>query len=43
VAADTRELAEEAVNAIEIEYDELPIVRDPDDALKPDAPVLHPK
>ena len=42
VAADTRELAEEAANAIKIDYDELAVVRDPDDALKPNAPVLHP-
>jgi CO/xanthine dehydrogenase Mo-binding subunit len=42
VAADTRELAEEAANAIKIDYDELAVVRDPDDALKPNAPALHP-
>lgn len=41
VAAETREAAEEAARAIEVEYDELPPVFDLDDALAADAPVLH--
>ena len=41
VAADTREVAEEAVNLIEVEYEELPAVFDPLDAMAPDAPRVH--
>ena len=43
VAADTREIAEEAARLIEVEYEELTPLLDPFDALKPDAPVLHPE
>jgi CO/xanthine dehydrogenase Mo-binding subunit len=42
VAADTLAQAEAAAAAIVVEYDELPAVFTPDDALAPDAPVLHP-
>jgi CO/xanthine dehydrogenase Mo-binding subunit len=42
VAADTREIAEEAVRLISVEYQELPALIDIDDALRADAPVLHP-
>jgi CO/xanthine dehydrogenase Mo-binding subunit len=42
VAADTREIAEEAVRLISVEYEELPALIDMSDALRPDAPVLHP-
>lgn len=42
VAADTREIAEEAVRLIGVEYEELPALLDLDDALRPDAAVLHP-
>ncbi|HXP93783.1 MAG TPA: xanthine dehydrogenase family protein molybdopterin-binding subunit [Candidatus Binatia bacterium] len=41
VAAESREIAEAAVLAIEVEYDGLPAVFEPREALKPDAPVLH--
>ena len=41
VAADTREIAEEAARLIDVEYDELTPILDPSDALVPDAPVLH--
>lgn len=41
VAAETREIAEEAAAAIEVTYDELPAVFEPADALAPNAPVLH--
>lgn len=41
VAAESREIAEEAVNLIGAEYDELPAVYDPEEALRPGAPVLH--
>jgi CO/xanthine dehydrogenase Mo-binding subunit len=42
VAADTREIAEEAVRQISVEYEELPALLEPDDALRPDAAALHP-
>ena len=42
VAAETREAAEEAVRLIDVEYDDLPAVFEPREALEPDAPVLHP-
>ena len=43
VAADDADIAEEALNLIEVEYEELTPVLDPEDALSPDAPVLHPQ
>lgn len=42
VAADTRELAEEAARTIEVEYEELPPIFTVDAALAKDAAVLHP-
>lgn len=42
VAAETREAAEEAVRLIEVDYDDLPAVFDPREALTDAAPVLHP-
>jgi CO/xanthine dehydrogenase Mo-binding subunit len=41
VAADTEEIAEEAIGLIEVQYDELPYVEDPVEALKPGAPLIH--
>ncbi len=41
VAADSRDLAEEALTLIEVEYEELPAVLDPLEALAPDAPRVH--
>ncbi|MEK7859932.1 MAG: hypothetical protein AAB284_01090, partial [Chloroflexota bacterium] len=41
VAAETPEAAEAAVAAIEVAYEELPAVLDPEAALAADAPVLH--
>jgi len=43
VAAETREIAEEAIQAIEVEYDELKPVFDPEEALKEGAPQIHEK
>ncbi len=40
VAADTEEIAEQAVKLIHVEYEELPAVFDPEEALKPDAPKI---
>ena len=41
VAAESRDAAEEAINLIEVEYEELPAVFDVIEAMKPGAPVLH--
>jgi CO/xanthine dehydrogenase Mo-binding subunit len=41
VAAETREAAEEAVESIEVLYEELPAVLDPREALAEGAPILH--
>jgi len=43
VAADTVETAEEALDLIKVEYEELPAIFDPEEAMKPDCPVvIHP-
>lgn len=42
VAADDADIAEEALSRIEVEYEELPCVFDPIEAMRPDAPILHP-
>jgi CO/xanthine dehydrogenase Mo-binding subunit len=41
VAADNPEIAEEALAAIEVQYEELPFVTDPVEAIRPGAPLLH--
>ncbi len=41
VAADTDEIADEALNLIDVQYQELPYVTDPVQAIAPGAPVLH--
>ncbi|MBI2089843.1 MAG: xanthine dehydrogenase family protein [Deltaproteobacteria bacterium] len=41
VAAEDREAAEEAVGLIEVDYEELPAVFDPLEAMQPGAPILH--
>src|SRR5690606_23136231 len=41
VAAETLQLAEEAAALIEIEYEPLPAVLDPEAALSPEAPIVH--
>ncbi len=41
VAARTPEIAEQALRLIEVEYEVLPAVFDPEEALKPGAPVIH--
>jgi xanthine dehydrogenase molybdenum-binding subunit len=43
VAAETEELAEEALEYIDVEYEVLPGVFDMEEAMKPDAPVVHPE
>jgi CO/xanthine dehydrogenase Mo-binding subunit len=42
VAAETLEVAEEALNLIDVEYEELPPVFDPLEAMQSSAPTLHP-
>jgi 2-furoyl-CoA dehydrogenase large subunit len=41
VVARDRYLAEDALDLIQVEYEPLPAVVDPEDALKPGAPILH--
>ncbi|MFQ5825897.1 MAG: xanthine dehydrogenase family protein molybdopterin-binding subunit [Dehalococcoidia bacterium] len=41
VAAVDEEIAERAVESIEVEYEELPAVFDPQEAMKRDAPLVH--
>jgi CO/xanthine dehydrogenase Mo-binding subunit len=41
VAADTRQIAEAAAAAIDVEYQELPASFDPEAAIAPDAPLFH--
>lgn len=43
VAADSEACAEEGIDRIEVEYEELPVVTDVLAALAPEAPVLHPE
>jgi xanthine dehydrogenase molybdenum-binding subunit len=41
VAAETAAIAEEALALIDVEYDELPAVFDPEAAVRPGAPLVH--
>lgn len=43
VAAETWEIAQEAIELIEVEYEELPAVLNAVDGMKPDAPLIHPE
>ncbi|MDR1531199.1 MAG: xanthine dehydrogenase family protein molybdopterin-binding subunit [Clostridiales bacterium] len=42
VAADDLETAERAIELIKVEYEPLPIIQDVREAVKPDAPLIHP-
>ncbi len=42
VVAETRELARDAAELVEVDYEPLPVIVDARTALDPDAPVLHP-
>ncbi len=42
VIATSEEIAEEAAQLVEVEYEKLPAVFDPVEAAQPDAPLLHP-
>lgn len=41
VAAETEAIAEKALSLIEVDYEPLPIVDDPEEAMKEDAPKIH--
>ncbi|MHA2252220.1 MAG: xanthine dehydrogenase family protein molybdopterin-binding subunit, partial [Candidatus Kariarchaeaceae archaeon] len=41
VAAESVEIAEKAISLINVEYEVLPAVFDPEEALKPGAPIIH--
>ena len=43
VAAETERIAHEALKLIEVEYESLPAVLDPREALREDAPKIHEK
>jgi len=43
VAADTEEIAAQALKLIKVEYEDLPILSDPREALKPGAVLIHPE
>ena len=43
VVAETLEAAEQAIDQVEIEYEPLPPLFNPADALKPDVPIIHEK
>jgi CO/xanthine dehydrogenase Mo-binding subunit len=43
VAAENLEAAEKAAQLVEVDYDPLPVVSDPVEAMKPDAPKVHEK
>ena len=42
VAAVDEDTTEEALSLIRVEYEELPAVFDPEEAMKPDSPIIHP-
>lgn len=42
VAAETKEAAERALVLIEVDYEPIPIVDDPEAAMRPESPLLHP-
>ena len=42
VAADNEEICDMALSSINVEYEELPYVLDPEDAIRPEAPKIHP-
>ena len=42
VAAETRDIASQALDLIEAEYDPQPVISDPVQSLKPESPQLHP-
>ncbi len=43
VAAESEAIAEAALKLIKVEYEDLPVVSDPRESLKPGAPLIHPE
>jgi xanthine dehydrogenase molybdenum-binding subunit len=43
VAAETEAIAEAALKLIKVEYEDLPVITDPRQALEPGAPLIHPE
>jgi xanthine dehydrogenase molybdenum-binding subunit len=43
IAAETEQIAEQALKLVEVDWEVLPFVLDPLTAMKPDAPVIHPQ
>ena len=43
VVAGSRAVAEDAAELVEVDFEELPAVVDPEEALKPDTPLVHPE
>ncbi len=43
LAADSEEICDEALKLIKVEWQELPFILDPREAIKPDAPILQPE
>ena len=43
VAAESEAIAEAALKLIKVEYEDLPVLADPNDSLKPGAPLIHPE
>jgi CO/xanthine dehydrogenase Mo-binding subunit len=43
VAGETRDAVDAAINLIQVEWEELPAVFDAEEAVRPDAPILHPE
>jgi CO/xanthine dehydrogenase Mo-binding subunit len=41
VAAASKEIAEQATGLIKVEYEPLPVVSDPEEAMQPGAPIIH--
>lgn len=41
VVAEDKYVAADASELVEVDYEDLPVLTDPEDALKPDAPILH--
>jgi CO/xanthine dehydrogenase Mo-binding subunit len=42
VIADSEEIAQSGVDLVVVDYEELPAVLDPEEAMEPDAPLIHP-
>jgi xanthine dehydrogenase molybdenum-binding subunit len=42
IVAESEDICEEAMNAVEVEWEQLPFVLDPEDSIKKDAPIYYP-